>query len=210
MLNQTVWTKVRIFEILRIFELAVYHAQGRFYKKYMKLPSIIIKELPQYLLDILIVNSIIIFSFAIRFNLDVNLKQIYSNSATFTYLTLFFTPIFLRFFYYHSDRYIISLISLVRSLTLSSTVILLISNIILPIFKFPIFKYRSLFIIAWLLNILILSIVKLSWLRTPSYSSVISKNNKAYSGSASKVYLALRAFRPDAKDLKSLLISVFQ
>ena len=184
------------------------HAQERFYKKYMKRPSIIIKELPQYLLDVLIVNSIVILSFAIRFGLAVNLKQIYLDSPTFTYLTLFITPIFLRF-YYHSDRYIIlSLIRLVKSLTLSSLVIS-VTNIILPHFAFPIFRYRGIFLISWLLNILILSVVKLSWLRTPSYFSAISKNSKAYSGSTSKVYLVLHAFRPDVKDLKSLLIGVF-
>ncbi len=170
--------------------------------------NIIIKELSLYLLDVLIVNSIIILSFAVRFELDVNLTKIYSESATFTYSTLFLTPTFLRFYYYPSTRHITSLMSLIRSLTFCSIVIILLVFIIAPTFGFPIFKHKSLFIISWVLNIMILPIVRLWWFRTLPDSFLISQNNRIFGESFSRVHLLLRAFRPDTRDLRSLLIGV--
>lgn len=164
------------------------------------------RELPQYLYDVLIVNYIIIVSFVVRFGVEINLKEIYSTSAFFTYLTLIFTPVFLRVFYRHTDSYIISLISLVRSISLCSSVLLLINIIILPLLNFPIFKYRSMFVISWLLNILIFATIRLSFLYTYLHPLAVSKIDKTHKGSTPNVYAAFRALRPDAKDLKSLVI----
>jgi FlaA1/EpsC-like NDP-sugar epimerase len=174
----------------------------------MKRRKILIKEQSQYLRDVLIVNSIVILSFALRFDFKVNIWQIYTNPAvySFTYLTVFLTPLFIRLFYHHSNKFLVSVASLARSLSLNFTAIIMIIYILFPILKRPTFKYRSLIIITWLACMFILSIVNISRSRShaSSYLSYKSRGRRT-----SRTNSILNAFMPDTKDLKALLIGIF-
>jgi FlaA1/EpsC-like NDP-sugar epimerase len=161
------------------------------------------KALSRYLGDILIVNSIVILSFALRFDFKVNLRQIYLDPASysFTYLTIFLTPIFIRLFYHRSNNFLMSVTSLARSLSLNFTAIIIIIYIILPFLNIPTFRYRSLIIITWFACMFILSIVSISWSRTRA--PLVKKRR------TSKGNFILTAFMPDTNDLKALLIGIF-
>jgi len=150
----------------------------------------------------MIINSIIILSFALRFKLDVTLKQIYLESALFTYSSLILIPLFLRFLYSGSPRFMVSLLSLIGAITWSS-----IAVTFLTLYLFH-FQYKSLLIISWLFNIVILSIIKVPWTRTLPYLPFTSKSNESSIGFTSKNYSRLFSLRPESKDLKSLLIGV--
>ena len=174
----------------------------------MKRRRMFIKEQSQYLRDALIVNSIVILSFAIRFDFKINIRQIYTDPASysFTYLTILLTPIFMRLFYHHSNKFLVSVASLARALSLNFTAIIMIIYILFPILNRPTFKYRSLIIITWLACMFILSIVNISRSRThaSSYLSYKSKGRRA-----SRANSVMNAFMPNTKDLKTLLIGIF-
>jgi FlaA1/EpsC-like NDP-sugar epimerase len=171
----------------------------------MKRQRTFIKEQSQYLRDVLIVNSIVILSFALRFDFKINIRQIYTDpaSCSFTYLTILITPIFIRLFYHHSKNFITSAASLARSLSLNFTAIIMIIYILFPILKRPTFKYRSLIIITWFACMFILSIVNISRSRTHASSYVSYKSKRRRHNSI------MNAFMPDTRDLKALLIGIF-
>jgi FlaA1/EpsC-like NDP-sugar epimerase len=170
----------------------------------MKRKNILVKEQSQYLRDVLIVNSIVILSFALRFDFKINIRQIYTDPASysFTYLTVLLTPIFIRLFYHHSNKFLVSFASLARSLSLNFTAIIMIIYILFPILKIPTFKYRSLIIITWLACMIILSIVNISRSRTHASSYLSYKSKKRRKNSI------LNAFMPDTRDLKALIIGI--
>jgi hypothetical protein len=169
----------------------------------MKRRKILIKEQSQYLRDLLIVNSIVILSFAIRFDFRISIRQIYTNPAfyTFTYLTVLLTPIFIRLFYHHSKNFIVSFASLARSLSLNFTAIIIIIYIVFPYLKIPTFKYRSLIVITWLACMFILSIVNISRSKTHASSDGSGRRRKSNS--------IFSAVLPATRDFKALLIGIF-
>jgi FlaA1/EpsC-like NDP-sugar epimerase len=172
----------------------------------MKRQRIFIREQSQYLRDVLIVNSIVILSFAIRFDFRINIRQIYTDPASypFTYLTVLLTPIFIRLFYHHSKNFIVSFASLARSLSLNFTAIIIIIYILFPILKIPTFKYRSLIVITWLACMIILSIVNISRSRTHASSYISYKSKRRRSSNS-----ILNAFMPNTRDFRALLIGIF-
>jgi FlaA1/EpsC-like NDP-sugar epimerase len=169
----------------------------------MKRRKILIREQSQYLRDLLIVNSIVILSFAMRFDFRISIRQIYTNPEfyTFTYLTVLLTPIFIRLFYHHSRNFIVSFASLARSLSLNFTAIIIIIYVVFPRLKIPTFKYRSLIVITWLACMFILSIVNIS--RTRTHASADVSRRKRGSNSI------FSAFLPATRDFKALLIGIF-
>jgi len=172
----------------------------------MKRQRILIREQSQYLRDVLIVNSIVILSFAIRFDFRISFRQIYMDPASypFTYLTVFLTPIFIRLFYHHSKNFIVSFASLARSLSLNFTAILILIYIVFPNLNIPTFKYRSLIVITWLACMVILSVVNISRSRTHASSYLSYRSGRRRSSSS-----LFNAFMPDTRDLKALLIGIF-
>ena len=169
----------------------------------MKRRKTFVREQSQYLRDLLIVNSIVILSFALRFDFRISIRQIYTNPEfyTFTYLTVLLTPIFIRLFYRHSRSFIVSFASLARSLSMNFTAIIIVIYVVFPYLKISVFKYRSLIVITWLACMFILSLVNIS--RTKSHASVDAPGRKRKSNSI------FNAFLPGTRDFRALLIGIF-
>lgn len=166
----------------------------------MKRKGIIIKGISRYLSGVLVVNSIVILSCALRFELKATLYQIYANPSlySFTYLTILLTPVFVGLFYHRSGNFMVSMTSLARALSLNFTAIIIIIYLVLPKSQFPVFKYRSLILITWFVGMCVLSIVNISGSGTQTgfYASKRSSNS------------ILNAFMPRTNDIKALLIGI--
>lgn len=101
----------------------------------MKISKEIIKEFyqegTQFCLDCIIANTSIILSFAMRYELSVDLEEIYTRFAWFTFSTIFITPISLRLFWspwLYSPHFL--LLNLIRLMKVSLIVAIIITSIV--------------------------------------------------------------------------------
>ncbi len=168
-------------------------------------------EFSQFLLDVLLVNVTVILSFTLRFGLSVNVEQIYKESAVFTFPIIIITPILLRLVYFpglkittktYSLNVLLTLLKLLKTLSLNSIII---SVLIVITTNVPV--YKSLIILSWFLNFIILAIFRGPWSKTILYPSIVLTNNwSSTSVIYTKFYPVLRLLIPKKDDFRSLII----